>query len=564
MIKQYKITQTFIITIVSFSFLFGAQIDEQLFNAGRRAENTIHAWVHFKDKGLSKGQLEDAIVQIEAEMDTHTKQRRVKTRSTHFVDEKDVPVFNEYIHRVIELGGEIRTESKWLNAVSISVTPEHLQPIADLECVEKILPVYAGKRREDIQNPISKKVVITDNAYGASFSQLEQINVIAAHNAGYTGQGIRVLMLDTGYYKDHEAIQNDKIIAEWDFINDDGETQNEPGDHQNQHNHGTYTLSTLGGRMEGVLYGPAYDAEFLLAKTEDYPNEQPIEEDWYVAGLEWGEENGADIASSSLGYIDWYTLDSLDGLTAVTTIAVNIAIENGMIVTTAAGNEGENGILAPADAFDVITCGAVDSMGNIASFSSWGPTADGRIKPEVCARGVATYCAGAYSPEHYFEADGTSFSTPLIGGACAVILSAHPDWTPLMVREALMMTANNSENPDNQYGWGVIDVMAAIHYDAFMDSSDEWNIPETFSITNPYPNPFNSAVQFSVKVLEEGRLNIDIINVQGEIVETILNDNVKKGIRDYVWDSGTTSSGMFFIRSSLQNQTFVRKICLVK
>ncbi len=564
MIIQNKITRTLVIVAVLFACLFGAQIDERVYTAGRRAENTIHAWVIFKNKGLSGDQLEIRISQIEVAMDNHTKYRRAKTRSKYLTDERDVPVYQEYVDRILEQGVEIRTKSKWLNAVSIATTKETLQLIAELDYVKEILPVYSGKRRSEIQNPISKKVGITDNAYGASFSQLEQINVIAAHEAGYTGQDVRVLMLDTGYYKDHEAIQNDKIIAEWDFINDDGETQNEFGDHTSQHNHGTATLSTLGGMMDGVLYGPAYNAEFLLAKTEDYPNEQPIEEDWYVAGLEWGEENGADIASSSLGYIDWYTLDSLDGLTAVTTIAVNIAIENGMIVTTAAGNEGENGILAPADAFDVITCGAVDSIGNLAYFSSRGPTADGRIKPEVCARGVATYCAGASYSEQYYEANGTSLSTPLIGGACAVILSAHPDWTPLMVREALMMTADNSENPNNQYGWGVIDVMAAINYDAFMDSSDEAFLPQQFSITNPFPNPFNSTVQFSVKVREEGRLTIDIINVQGEIVETILNNNVIKGNRDYVWDSGTTPSGMFFIRANLQNRTVVQKICLVK
>ncbi|MFQ6610118.1 MAG: S8 family serine peptidase, partial [Fidelibacterota bacterium] len=243
-----------------------------------------------------------------------------------------------------------------------------------------------------------------------------------------------------------------------------GETQNEPGDPENSHNHGTYTLSTLGGSFEGQLYGPAYNAQFLLAKTEDVSQEVPVEEDWYVAGLEWGESLGADVASSSLGYIDWYTYEDLDGQSAVTTIAVNIAIENGMVITTAAGNSGSGGIIAPADAFEVLACGAVDSNGEIAGFSSWGPTADGRIKPDICARGVATFCADIVSPNSYREANGTSLSTPLVGGAAAVILSAHPSWTPLQVREALMMTADNVENPDNQYGWGVIDVMAAINY----------------------------------------------------------------------------------------------------
>ena len=135
-----------------------------------------------------------------------------------------------------------------------------------------------------------------------------------------------------------------------------------------------------------------------------------------------------------------------------------------MTVATAAGNYGDNGIIAPADAFDVITCGAVNVNGEIAGFSSHGPTADGRIKPDVCAQGVNTYCANTDDPSSYRTANGTSLSTPLVGGAVAVILSARPNWTPYMIREALMMTANNVDNPDNQYGWGVIDIMAAIDY----------------------------------------------------------------------------------------------------
>jgi len=338
--------------------------------------------------------------------------------------------------------------------------------LAELSFVDKIDLVYRGKR---IQAETAADLDIQQNSntrveYGESFGQLDQINAIAAHDAGYKGQGVLVLMLDTGYYKDHESMPAERIIAEWDFINNDGETQNELNDPESSHNHGTYTTSTLGGAFEGQLYGPAYEAEFLLAKTEDVSQEEPIEEDWYVTGLEWGELLGADVASSSLGYIDWYTFDDLDGETAVTTIAVTIAIENGMTVATAAGNYGDNGIIAPADAFDVITCGAVNVNGEIAGFSSHGPTADGRIKPDVCAQGVNTYCANTDDPSSYRTANGTSLSTPLVGGAVAVILSARPNWTPYMIREALMMTANNVDNPDNQYGWGVIDIMAAIDY----------------------------------------------------------------------------------------------------
>ncbi len=548
-----------------FSISFGTEIDNDVFSVGKRNDGTIHAWVMFKDKNVTQHELSAKLSDAESQLDFRTKYRRSKVRQNTLVDEKDIPVSQDYIQLVKDQSCTIRVVSKWLNAVSVEGTSDAIYRLSELECVEKIRPVLAGKRREDILNQERTHLSArTSTFYGSSFAQLNQINVIEAHEAGYTGQGVIVLMLDTGYYKDHEAIQNDKIIGEWDFINNDSETQNEIDDPTSQHNHGTYTLSALGGRKDSVLIGPAYNSEFLLAKTEDVADEQPIEEDYYVAGLEWGEANGADIASSSLGYIDWYQMSDLDGLTAVTTIAVNQAIENGMIITTAAGNSGASGIIAPADAFDVITCGAVDSLGEIASFSSWGPTADGRIKPELCARGVYTYCAGAYFPEYYLEANGTSLSTPLIGGACAVILSARPDWTPSMVREALMMTADHSESPNNQYGWGIIDVMAAINYTGFASIAESDPVPTRFAITDPFPNPFNSTVSFSVMIQEEGDLIVDMINIRGEVIETLWNGFVRTGYHDHTWESDQTSSGMFFIRATLNNQTSVRKISLIK
>ena len=423
-----------------------------------------HVWVFFNDKGphiiLEKASI---LTQIESELDSRTKWLRSKVRTENVVNEKDIPVFQEYKDLVTNTGAKWRTNSKWLNAVSVSATNNQISQIEQFPFVKSIQRVRAGKRKH-IQSTEPHLPPSNRTEYGSSWDQLNQINVISAHDSGYTGQGVRVLMLDTGYFTDHESIHEDQIIAEWDFINNDGETQNEEFDPEGQHDHGTFTLSTLGGSYDGNLYGPAYNAEFLLAKTEDISQEQPIEEDWYVAGLEWGEELGADIASSSLGYIDWYNFEDLDGQTAVTTIAVNLAIENGMIITTAAGNDGEEGIIAPADALDVITCGAVDEFGTLAYFSSWGPTADGRTKPEVCARGYYTYCASSNGVSEYTQANGTSLSTPLIGGACAIILSAHPEWTPQMVRESLMMTASQHTEPNNQYGWGIINVMDAINY----------------------------------------------------------------------------------------------------
>jgi subtilisin family serine protease len=289
----------------------------------------------------------------------------------------------------------------------------------------------------------------------------------------------------------------------------------------------------------------------------------PIEEDQYVAGLEWGESLGADIASSSLGYIDWYEFEDLDGMTAVTTIAVNTAIENGMVVVTAVGNSGTGGIVVPADAENVIACGAVDSDGNIASFSSQGPTADGRIKPEVCALGVSTYCAGVNSTSAYRYENGTSLATPLVAGAAACVLQAHPDWTPQQVREALMMTASDPENPDNQYGWGIIDVMGTINYQ-FMEIVNSVIVPVDYSISRPFPNPFNPMIHFNVSIFQQSNITLTIFDIYGKEVERLWSNNIEKGVYPIQWNADGVSSGVYFINLNGKNGSVNRKICLQK
>ena len=262
-------------------------------------------------------------------------------------------------------------------------------------------------------------------------------------------------ILDTGFNRVHEAFNNPahpvNVLAEWDFVNNDGNTGIQAGDPDNQHWHGTWILGTIGAYMPGAMVGGAWEASFVLAKTEVVPTETPIEEDYYVAGLEFVEAHGADLATSSLGYIDWYTQADLNGHTCVTTKGVNIATANGMVCITAAGNEGHDAdpatstIIAPADAYDVITCGAVNVSGAIAGFSSSGPTADGRLKPEVLACGVATVSVHTTNTTGYQAISGTSLSTPLVAAATACILQARPDYGVAQVREALFATASRSD-----------------------------------------------------------------------------------------------------------------------
>jgi len=290
-------------------------------------------------------------------------------------------------------------------------------------------------------------------------------------------------MLDTGYdYKFHEAFSHLNVLIEFDFINDDSTTQNEPenNDASSQHNHGTYTLSALGGFKEGQLIGPAYGAKFLLAKTEDVRSETQAEEDYWAAGIEWLERQGADVVNSSLGYNDWYTYADMDGRTAITTIAAEKAITKGVVIVNSMGNEGNNSwrhMIAPADGFNVISAGAVYDSGELVGFSSRGPTYDGRTKPDVVAMGSGVYSAQPSTVDGYRRVNGTSLSSPLIAGVATLVLQAHPYLSPFEVREALRETADRAQNPDNDYGWGLVNAYNAIFYQGLFFS----RMPEIFS-----------------------------------------------------------------------------------
>ncbi len=312
--------------------------------------------------------------------------------------------------------------------------------------------------------------------YGSSFTQVEQMNVPLLHDMGYKAQGVLICMLDSGFNNlNHQALDHLDILETWDFVNQDAHVFDEE-EQMGSGDHGTNTLGAIGGFMLGELIGPAFGASYILGKTENTDWERHMEEDHWIAGAEWADSLGADIISSSLGYRDQFThgepnynSDDMDGETSVVVKGANIAASRGILIVNSVGNEGsaqppDNTIISPADSPWVLAVGAVNSRGDRVNFSSTGPTADGRIKPDVMAQGSSVYTAHPDKSDGYEYVSGTSFSCPLTAGVAALILEINPSWTNLDIMEALKCTSSRAHDPDNDHGWGIINAFKAAHF----------------------------------------------------------------------------------------------------
>jgi len=427
----------------------------------RAAESAGVVWVAFRDRG-SVAWVDSARAEARAFVTPRALARRAKVASAAAVAsdlDRDLPPAAPYVAALEAAGARVRVRSRWLNAVSVEAAPVALARIRALPFVASLAPVLSMER----QAPAASE----EFDFGLAGAQLDMLHVPEAHAMGYTGAGVVIGVLDTGFELGHECFARLDVRGQRDFVFNDADPgydarQDPPG----QSNHGTATLSAMAGYAPGKLIGPAYGAGVLLAKTERSNSERPIEEDYWIAGLEWVEAMGADVATTALSYPDWYRRAERDGRTASVTRMANLAWERGLLLVNSVGNYGPDAttLAPPADAPGVLAVGAVDRTGRVVDFSSRGPAADGRVKPELCALGAGVRLAGARGRDVYESASGTSFSAPLVAGVAALVIEAHPGWSPEAVREALLQTASRAERPDNDYGWGLVNARDAILY----------------------------------------------------------------------------------------------------
>ncbi len=435
-------------------------------------------WVFFKDKG---DDIENQLVKLRTDWPEASLSRRYKAGCG--VDEYDLPIKDDYLDALRNSGLRLVHKSRWLNAVSVELESEDLEIFEKFKfvsCLQKVAPMADGRIEgegsftelsndeiETILENLSQEGFLSMGDFGISWQQAAQIRADEAHMRGFSGAGVMIGILDTGFDLRHRALAGIDLVAQYDFVfNDDDPSWDPRYDPYGQASHGTACLSVIAGYDPGFLCGIAPKASFALAKTEFTGSETSVEEDYWVAGLEWLEWLGVDVVSSSLTYRDWYNSYSYDGVQSPASRAAQRASYLGVIICNSAGNNGPGPISigAPADAVGVLAIAAVDSNGILVKFSSRGPTADGRIKPDLAAKGLGVVCVSPLTWNGYARWNGTSLACPLVAGTVALAIEANPDWHPAKIVEALKESASEATKPNNDYGWGIVDCIATIEY----------------------------------------------------------------------------------------------------
>jgi hypothetical protein len=438
----------------------------------------------------------------------------------------DLPVNEAYISALHELGAEVYYRTRWFNGVLAELDPEELSMVDSLDFVvhtELVKPKSRGDSRK-AGSSIGRSEPVRRDKRSSQLLNLEQNDMLGIddmHADGFNGEGLLIAVLDGGFrgvdtvsYFRH-IFDDGRMLPGYDFVGNSKDVYR-------YGQHGTEALSCIGAYKEGELEAGAYGADFLLCVTEDVSSEYRIEEYNWLFAAEFADSTGADIISTSLGYTTFndsgmdYSYEDLDGLTASITNALNMAAEKGMLCVVSAGNEGSGSwryVSPPADAADVLAVGAVSTGRNKVSFSSFGPTADGRIKPDVSALGLQTVVVDGAG--RVTRSNGTSFAAPLIAGFAAGIWEAFPEAGVLEIMDKIRRSGDKALTPDNETGYGIPDYNKI--RENYLLPVEELKMNHHFKV---FPNPVENSDLF-IEPLEgslEAPLNIDLYSPQGSLV----------------------------------------------
>jgi serine protease AprX len=472
-------------------------------------------------------------------------------------DYRDIPVYYEYLNGVAEVGLTLYCKSKWMNT-GLFKTEQPIDP-ATLLALPYVADVKLVKNPTAKSSHYDKLDFQVSQADPAAYDRpITMLNGSLLHSSGFDGNGILIAVLDGGFFNanvitslNHLRDRNG-IKGTYDFVNNDPYVYD-------YHNHGTAVLSVLAGKIEGIIEGTAPRADFLLLRTEDTGSEFSVEEDFWAAGAEYADSAGADIISSSLGYFifDDHTMDyqykDLDGNTVFVTQAADVAASKGILVVASAGNERNktwNRIIAPSDGDSVISVGAVDGSNLISSFSSAGPSADGRIKPDNSAMGV--YVTVQTEMAITGRSSGTSFSCPVLSGMTACLMQAVPGVRNTEIIDALHRSADRYTAPDSLYGYGIPDMLKAL------EILQDLRVKKPAGGSIAWPNPTKGDIEIYFSE-PPGRIKIEIFNSLGRIF-------FRKEFAEYagrtlpVYALQNEKAGVYFIRIITESGTFTHKI----
>ena len=518
---------------------------------------TEDAWVYFKDKPSKSTFLASPLTMLS--------QRALDRRAkyTIAVDEKDVPVEATYLTQISTTTGiTVKAKSKWMNAVHVQGTEtaimnlKNLSSVNYIEFANKSLGISSKSTEKLISKSASDKLKYTTNFnYGQAANQLEMLKGEILHENNFSGNGMYIAIMDAGFpgvntLSPFQKIRNNsQILGGYDYV------------HRNANfytgnSHGTSVLSTIAGYVDNEFVGTAPDANFYLFITEDNDHEVPLEESLWVEAAEEADRLGVDVLSTSLGYSVFfdeakynYAYSAMDGKTAFITRGAEIAFSRGMLLVNSAGNEGNDAwhyMNAPADAPSVLSIGAVNATGNIASFSSYGPTFDNRIKPDVCAQGASVYVID--SNGNIATSNGTSFSGPIMAGMVTCLWQAFPNKTNAEITQLVKQSAHLYSNPTTQEGYGIPNFETI--YNKLVLEKEAASILEL----SVYPNPTSNELLFSMP--------LDVLSIDVTIFDTlgkkILQKEIKKN--DPILNIQHVSNGLYVVKMKEGNTTKIVKI----
>jgi len=448
----------------------------------------------------------------------------------------DLPVSACYVDSLKQLGFEILYTSRWFNSAIIRCSPDKLEKLNDVHFI-KHNPVI---QQEGVQDTTVEKEYDSETSfsflfrkkneentgsrygaptqyYGLSAEQVGMMKGHALHNRGFFGKGMLIAVIDGGFHKVMElsgfdSLRNNGQLRE--IKNFTPDIENEIGDN----NHGTNVLSIIASCLPGRIMGSAPDADYLLLRSEENDHEFIVEEDNWIAAVEYADSIGADLVTSSLGYTTFddvsqnHSFRDLDGCTVRTSRAATLAAARGMIVCMSAGNDGDTNwkyVSVPADADSVITVGAVDREGRYASFSSKGYTADKRIKPDLMSMGKETAYQNSMGTIN--TGNGTSYSTPLLAGLIACLWQAYPDKGNMEIVDMVKQSANHFHEPDSLYGYGIPDFSKLIPSTNFSKSASN----KSFTVSL-FTSPHSDTLTLYLSPERHGHVHILIKTLCGQ------------------------------------------------